>query len=195
MARIVAIEHVTLDGVMQGPARPDEDRRDGFHKGGWGAERANDPAIQKIVGARMGAAWSLLAGRVTYEDLYGHWTKQPPNPMSDALDRVQKFVVSSTLTDPLPWQNSNLLSGDVPGAVRGLKRNHDKTLVVFGSGVLVQSLVQHGLIDELVLQIHPIVLGQGRRLFPVGGAPASFNLVEAKTSATGIVIGTWMLSA
>lgn len=194
MARIVAIEHVSLDGVMQSPARPDEDIRDGFDKGGWGAERASDPEIQKIIGARMGTAWSLLVGRVTYEDLFEIWTKQPPNPMSDALNRVQKFVASTTLTEPLPWQNSTLLSGDVPAAVANHKREHDKTLIAFGSGVLVQSLMQHGLIDEFVLQVHPVILGRGRRLFPDGGVPASFDPVEATSLATGIVIGTWTLS-
>ena len=194
MSKIVAIEHVTLDGVMQSPARPDEDTRDGFDKGGWGAERASDPAIQKVIGARMGTAWSLLVGRVTYEDLHGHWTKQPPNPMTDALNHVQKFVASNTLTDPLPWQNSTLLSGDVPASVADLKREHDRTLVIFGSGVLVQALLRRDLIDEIVLQVHPIILGSGRRLFPDGGAPASFGLVGATTSATGIVIGTWSLS-
>lgn len=102
MSKIVAIEHLTIDGVMQGPARPDEDCRDGFKQGGWGAERASDPVIQKIIGARMGNPWSLLVGRITYDDLHGHWTKQPPNPMTDALNRVEKFVASTTLTEPLP---------------------------------------------------------------------------------------------
>jgi dihydrofolate reductase len=194
MAKIVAIEHVTLDGVMQSPARPDEDTRDGFDKGGWGAERASDPAIQKVIGARMGTDWSLLVGRITYEDLYGHWTTQPPNPMTDALNRVQKFVASNTLTEPLSWQNSKLLSGDVPASVADLKREHDRTLVIFGSGVLVQALMRRDLIDEFALQVHPIVLGCGCRLFPDAGVPANLELVEATTSATGIVIGTWARS-
>jgi dihydrofolate reductase len=194
MSKIVAIEHVTLDGVMQAPARPDEDRRDGFDKGGWGAERASDPEIQKVIGARMGAAWSLLVGRITYEDLHGHWTAQPPNPMTDALNKVQKFVASNTLTEPLLWQNSTLMSGDVLDAVADLKRDHEMTLVIFGSGVLVQSLMRRDLVDEFVLQVHPIVLGRGRHLFPDGGVPANLELVEATTSATGIVIGTWALS-
>lgn len=195
MARIVAIEHVTLDGVVQGPARLDEDRRDGFDKGGWGAERASEPEVQKVIGARMGSAWSLLVGRVTYEDLHGHWTKQPHNPMTDVLNRIEKFVASTTLKGPPSWQNSALLSGAVPGAVADLKRNHDKTLVIFGSGVLIQSLMRHDLIDEFVLQIHPVVLGRGRRLFPEGGISAEFDLVDATMSATGIVIGTWRRSA
>jgi dihydrofolate reductase len=195
MSKIVAVEHLTLDGVMQGPGRPDEDRRDDFKYGGWAAARAGDDAIQKIVAARMGRPWSLLVGRVTYENLYGFWPKQPPNPMTDALSSVEKFVASTTLAEPLPWQNSKLLTRDVPGAVDELKRHHDKMLVIFGSGVLVQSLMRHDLIDEFVLPIHPIVLGQGRRLFPDGGAAARFELVEATTTATGVVIATWKLPA
>jgi len=142
----------------------------------------------------MGNAWSLLVGRVTYEDLHGHWTRQPPNPMTDALNRVDKFAASTTLSGSLPWQNSTLLSGDVPAAVADLKRNRDKTLVIFGSAVLIQSLMRSNLVDEFVLQIHPLALDRGRRLFPDGGAPAKFSLIEAMTMPTGLVIGIWRVS-
>lgn len=191
MSKIVAIEHLTLDGVMQAPARPDEDCRDAFDCGGWGAGD-DDPKMRKVIGARMGSAWSLLIGRVTYEDFYGFWPKQPPNPMTDALNRVEKYVASTTLTEPLAWQNSRLLTGD---AIVELKRKHEKTLVIFGSGVLVQSLMQRDLIDEFVLQIHPVVLGQGRRLFPQDGAPAKFELVESTTTGTGVIIAIWRLAS
>ena len=194
MSKVVAIEHVTLDGVMQGPARSDEDRRDGFEHGGWGAA-TSDPMMQKVIGARMGSSWSLLAGRITYEDLYGFWPKQPANPMTDALNRVEKFVASTTLTEPLPWQNSKLLKGDAADAVEELKQKHDKTLVIFGSGVLVQSLMLRNLIDEFVLQIHPLVLGQGRRLFPDRGAFAKLNLSESVTTGTGVIIVTWSVAS
>lgn len=193
MSKIVAIEHLTLDGVMQGPARPDEDRRDGFDLGGWAVE-ANDSSMQKVIGAHMGSAWSLLAGRITYEDLYSFWPKQPPNPMTEALNSVEKFVVSTTLVEPLAWQNSTLLKGDIADAVGELKLKHTKTLIIFGSGVLVQSLMRRDLIDEFVLLIHPIVLGQGRRLFPNGSVRARFTLVDSTTTATGVVIATLKLS-
>jgi len=101
MSKVVAIEHLTLDGVMQGPARPDEDRRGNFEHGGWGTA-GNDPLMQKVIGERMGRSWSLLVGRITYEDLYGYWPKQPSNPMTDALNRVEKFVASTTQSE-LPW--------------------------------------------------------------------------------------------
>ena len=191
MSKVVVIEHLTLDGVMQGPARPDEDRRDGFEYGGWAAA-ANDPAMQKVTGARMGSSWSLLVGRTTYEDFASFWPNQPqPNPFTEALNNVEKFVASTTLTEPLPWQNSTLLKGDAADAVAKLKKDHDKTLVIFGSGVLVQSLIRRDLIDEYVLQIHPLVLGKGRRLFPDDSSLTNFSLVDSVTTGTGVIIATY----
>lgn len=190
MSKVVVIEHLTLDGVMQGPARSGEDPRDGFAHSGWGAA-ANDPMMQKVLGERMGSSWSLLVGRVTYEDLAGVWPNWPePNPFTEALNKVEKFVASTTLTEPLPWQNSTLLKGDAADAVAKLKEDHDKTLVIFGSGVLVQSLMHRDLIDEYVLQIHPLVLGNGRRLFPDGSPLTKFSLVDSVSTATGVIIVT-----
>jgi dihydrofolate reductase len=195
MSKVVAIEHLTLDGVMQRPARPDEDRRDGFEYGGWAAAR-NDPAMQKVTGARMGSSWSLLVGRTTYEDFASFWPNQPkPNPFTEALNNVEKFVASTTLTEPLPWQNSTLLKGDAADAVAKLKKDHDKTLVIFGSGVLVQSLMRRDLIDEYVLQIHPLVLGKGRRLFPDGSPLTNFSLVDSVSTGTGVIIATYRLAS
>jgi dihydrofolate reductase len=192
MGKVVAIEHVTLDGVMQAPARPDEDTRDDFEYGGW-ARAGNDPAMMSVIGARMGNSWSLLAGRRTYEDFADVWPKRAPNPFTDALNKVQKFVVSTTLTEPLPWQNSTLLKGDGADSVAELKKEHDQTLVIFGSGVLVHSLMQRNLIDEFVLQIHPLVLGKGRRLFYDGSAFTNFALVDSVTVPTGVIIATYGL--
>jgi dihydrofolate reductase len=193
MSKVVAIEHVTLDGVMQGPARPDEDTRDDFEYGGW-ARPGNDPAMVNVIGARMGDSWSLLVGRTTYEDFADVWPKRPPNPFTEALNNVQKFVVSTTQTEPLPWQNSTLLKGDGADAVAKLKKEHDKTLVIFGSGVLVHSLMRRKLIDEFVLQIHPLVLGKGRRLFFDGSSFTNFSLVDSATMATGVIIATYVLN-
>jgi len=193
MSQVVAIEHLTLDGVYQAPARPDEDRREGFEFGGW-AMGANAPEMQPVIGARMGSSWSLLAGRVTYEDLAGIWPKQPPNPISDALNNAEKFVISNTLAEPLSWVNSTLLRGDGADTVEGLKKRHDKRLVIFGSGALVQSLMQRNLVDELVLQIHPLALGKGRRLFAEGSPIANFRLIESVPISTGVVILTYQLA-
>jgi dihydrofolate reductase len=190
MAKVIVIEHLTLDGVMQAPAKPDEDTRDGFDYGGW-AMANSDPAMQQVMGARMGASWSLLAGRVTYENFAKVWPNAPqPNPFTEILNRVEKFVVSSTLREPLPWQNSFLLRGEGAAAVADLKQRHDKTLIIFGSGVLVHTLMLKDLIDEYVLQIHPLVLGKGHRFFDE--APATkLDLIDSVTTSTGVVIATY----
>ena len=194
MGKVVVIEHLTLDGVMQSPGHPDEDPRDGFRHGGW-ASRAQDPAMQEVMGARMSSTWSLLAGRTTYERFADYWPKQAPNPFTEALNRVQKYVASATLTEPLTWENSTLLKGDAADAVAGLKESLEENLVVFGSGVLVRSLMPHDLVDEFVLMIHPLVLGSGRRLFPDSGSglPA-FRLIDSTTTGTGVIIAVYQPS-
>jgi dihydrofolate reductase len=191
LGKVIVIEHLTLDGVMQAPGHPDEDPRDGFEHGGWAHQR-EDPAMYEVMGAHMSSAWSLLAGRTTYERFWDYWPKQEPSPFTEALNRVQKYVASTTLTEPLPWQNSTLLKGDVADAVAGLKRELGENLVVFGSGVLVRSLMPRDLVDELVVLIHPLVLGSGRRLFAdTGSSPSAFELVDSATTGTGVVIATY----
>ena len=196
MGKVIAIDHLTLDGVMQAPGHPDEDPRDGFRHGGWAASRGQDPAMQQAMSARMSSAWSLLAGRTTYARFADYWPKQPPNPFTDALNRVRKYVASSTLTEPLPWQNSVLLGGDPVEEVARLRKELDENLVVFGSGVLVRSLLPHGLVDELLLMIHPLVLGSGRKLFAdCAPEPATLDLVETTTTATGVIIAVYRPTA
>jgi dihydrofolate reductase len=188
---MVVINHLTLDGVMQAPGRPDEDTRGGFGHGGWAGVRANDPDIGRAMGERMAQAGSLLLGRRTYEDFYGFWPHQSDNPFTEVLDDVQKYVASRTLEEPLPWSNSTLLEGDAAGAVATLKERPGKDLVVLGSGELVQSLMRRALVDEYVLLIHPLVLGSGRRLFSDGGPSATLRLIGAVTTGTGVVIATY----
>jgi dihydrofolate reductase len=144
------------------------------------------------MGARMSSTWSLLAGRTTYERFADYWPKQSPNPYAEALTRVQKYVASTTLTEPLAWQNSTLLKGDAADAVSRLKEELPENLVVFGSGTLVRSLLARDLIDTFVLLIHPLVLGSGRRLFPDSGSDLStFRLVDSTTTGTGVIIATY----
>jgi dihydrofolate reductase len=196
MGEVIVIEHLTLDGVMQAPGRQDEDPRDGFAYGGWAA-RNQDPAMQQVMGPHMSDTWALLAGRTTYEQFAGHWPAQAPNPFSEALDRVQKYVASTTLTEPLGWRNSTLLKGDAADAVSRLKEEVPGNLVVFGSGVLVRSLLPRGLVDTMILMTHPVVLGAGRRLFADADAGSSapemaaFDLTGSTTTATGVVISTY----
>jgi dihydrofolate reductase len=190
MGQVIVIEHLTLDGVMQSPGHPDEDPRDGFTHGGW-ASRRQDPTMQQVMGAHMGSAWALLVGRTTYVRFADYWPKQAPNPFTDALTRVRKYVASTTLGEPLAWENSVLLSGDAADGVARLKVDQAENLVVFGSGVLVRSLLQRNLVDKLILLIHPLVLGAGRRLFGDSGAMAEFQLTESTTTDTGVIIATY----
>jgi dihydrofolate reductase len=189
MARITVINHLTLDGVMQAPGRADEDTHGGFAHGGWAASR-NDAVMGRAMGERM-TGGPLLLGRRTYEQLYEYWPKQTDSPFSEALDNVQKHVASTTLTEPLPWQNSTLLSGDVPEAVATLKATTDHDIVVMGSGELIRSLMPHDLIDEWVLMIHPLVLGEGRRLFAPDRSLGELRLLDSVTTTTGVVIVTY----
>jgi dihydrofolate reductase len=188
MARVAVINHLTLDGVMQAPGRPDEDTRGGFEHGGWAAPRT-DEVMVRAMGAGMRGG-PLLLGRRTYEDFHAFWPRQTDNPFTEVLNRVQKYVASTTLTEPLPWSNSTLLGGDVAGAVAELKERPGKDIGVLGSGELVQTLMRHGLVDEYILMIHPLVLGTGRRLFPDGSPFAALRLVDCVTTTTGVMIAT-----
>ena len=190
MSKIVVVEHLSLDGVMQAPGRVDEDIRGGFKHGGWTLPY-NDATKGRMMAGGMAEAGPLLFGRTTYEDFFRVWPKRKDNPFTEVLDNAQKYVASTTLTEPLPWQNSTLLKGDAVDAVAQLKAQSDKNIVVLGSGELVRSLMRRNLVDEYVLVIHPLVLGSGRRLFADDGASAALRLVDAQTRTTGVVIATY----
>jgi dihydrofolate reductase len=179
---------LTLDGVMQGPGRPDEDTRDGFERGGWAVPYSDEVMVAKM-GERMGGDRAFLFGRRTYEQLLASWNAQG-GPFKDALNNTRKYVASSNPATRLEWPNSTLLRGDIPAAVADLKQSSDTNLVIMGSGVLIGSLMAADLIDEYLLMIAPLVLGTGRRLF-AGGAQASLRLVDGSTSSTGVLIATY----
>jgi dihydrofolate reductase len=185
----VVVELLSLDGVMQAPARPDEDRRGGFAHGGW-ASPYGDEVMGRVMGERMSQEGSLLFGRRTYMDFAAVWPNRTDNPFTEVLDNRQKYVASTTLSAPLPWRNSTLLNGDAAEAVAGLKQRDDD-LGVLGSGELVRSLMRRNLIDEYLLSIHPVILGSGQRLFPDAGAFAALRLIDAVTTTTGVVIATY----
>ncbi|MCI0488545.1 MAG: dihydrofolate reductase family protein [Blastocatellia bacterium] len=187
MAKIIVFTNLTLDGVMQAPGRPDEDTRDGFKHGGWATPFA---AMQEAGGAHADVG-GVLFGRWTYEGFYAFWPNQPDNPFTTFFNNIQKYVASTTLKAPLAWSNSTLLEGDIAKAVGKLKEEQDKDIIVFGSGVLIQSLIGFNLVDEYVLLIHPLVLGSGRRLFTDGGIFAALRLIDSKTTSTGVVIATY----
>jgi len=190
MSRVVVVNHLTLDGVMQAPGRPDEDLRGGFEHGGW-ATPYGDEVLGSVMGEGMARGGVLLFGRRTYEDFAAVWPNRKDNPFTEVLGTRQKYVASTTLEEPLPWSNSTLLQGDAADAVAGLKDRSEEDFTVLGSGALVQSLMRHDLIDEYLLTIHPLVLGSGRRLFPDGGAFAALRLVETKPTTTGVVIARY----
>ena len=187
--RIVVINGVTLDGVMQGPGRPDEDTRNGFTHGGWAEPYGDD--IMRAWGERLAAGSGFLLGRRTFQDVLGYWNAQEDSPFRDPLNKAPKYVASNTLTEPLPWPNSTLLSGDIPAAVAEVKQTPGKDLHIMGSGALIRSLSPLGLIDEYLLSIAPLVLGSGQRLFADGFAPTRFRLVEATPTTTGVIIATY----
>jgi dihydrofolate reductase len=191
MGKVIVMNQLTLDGVMQGPGRPDEDTRDGFARGGWAVPHA-DEAMATKMGQQMGGDRALLLGRRTYEELLASWNAQG-GPFKDALNNAPKYVASSNPAARLAWPNSTLLDGDVPAAVADLKQRSGTKLVIMGSGVLIGSLMAANLIDEYLLMIHPLVLGTGRRLFPEG-VPVPLRLADSLITSTGVVIASYQLT-
>jgi dihydrofolate reductase len=190
MSKLIVVNNLSLDGVMQAPGPPDEDTRDGFEHGGW-AVPYQDEVVARTMAERMAKPGTLLLGRRTYEDFYSYWPHQTDNPYTDVLNSLQKYVASTTLTEPLPWANSTLLTGEVVDAVAALKEHSEQDIGVLGSGSLLQTLMRHGLVDEYVLLIHPLILGRGRRMFTDAAAFATLRLVDSVTTTTGVMITTY----
>jgi dihydrofolate reductase len=189
--KVVVMNNVTLDGVMQAPGRADEDTRGGFAHGGWASHNIDEPdhEIGVAMGVRMSQSDGLLLGRRTYEDLLTTWNTRG-GMFKDALIAAQKYVVSQTLTDPLPWPNSTLLGGNVVDAVTELRSRPGRELHIMGSGQLIDTLIAHQLVDEFLLMIFPLVLGSGRRLFS-GETYMGLDLVGATATRSGVVIATF----
>lgn len=190
----MAVEHLTLDGVMQAPGHPDEDRRDGFELGGWAPPYRDDVMAENMTGGTPGEG-RFLFGRRTFEHFASVWPNQPEdNPYTRVLNEGRKYVASTTLEEPLDWANSSLLEGDVPAAVAELRAGSGPDLVVLGSGELVRSLLAAGQLDELKLNIHPLVLGTGMRLFAEAEL-AKLQLVDCKPTTTGVLLTTYAPAA
>ncbi len=193
MGNLIVYLNVTLDGVMQAPARSDEDTRGGFKHGGWAVPYVDSVSMAVASEGMSKKGGALLLGRRTYEDFYEVWPKRNDgNPFTDRLNQSRKYVASTTLSEPLPWMNSTLLKSDVPSAVTALKEELDGDIAVLGSGILIQSLMKHNLIDEYHLSIHPLVLGSGNRLFREDSPYATLELVKSTISTTGVVIATYI---
>jgi len=173
MRRVIALELVSLDGVMESPEE-------------WAFSYSNDE-MEEANAAGMAASNAMLLGRVTYEGLAAFWPNQPGGtPMVDYINSVAKYVVSTTLEEPLGWNNSTLIKGSVVEEVSRLKQQPGKDITVIGSGALVRSLLKDGLLDELRLMVHPLVLGSGKRLFEDGEDRKALELVDSKAFDTGV---------
>jgi dihydrofolate reductase len=194
MSKIVTFTSVSLDGVMQAPGRRDEDTRGGFKRGGWAAPYSDDEVMGKVAAKSMAETGALLFGRRTYEDFHGFWPNQKDNPFTDVLNNAKKYVASRSLAEPLPWQNSTLLSGDAADAVAKLRSEPGKDVVILGSGELIRSLLPRGLVDRFVLLVHPLVLGEGRRLFDEDGPDAELRLVDTAITTKGVVVATYEIA-
>ena len=191
MSKLVVAEFVSLDGVMQAPGAEEEDREGGFEYGGW-QMGYNDEVSGERIGASMTQTGSFLLGRKTYEIFAAYWpTQSDDDPFAKILNGLPKYVASTTLSEPLAWQNSTLLQGDVAKAVTELKRGEGGNIVVLGSGGLVQTLYENDLVDEYALMITPIVLGSGKKLFrELPKKP--LKLADSVTTSTGVVMATYV---
>jgi dihydrofolate reductase len=185
MSKLVVSAFVSLDGVMQGPGGPDEDREDGFEHGGWSVEYF-DEDMGRIMVEQFAGMESLLLGRRTYEIFADHWPQvtDENDPVATKLNSMPKYVASRTLGE-VKWNNSHLLKGDVAEAVAELKSRSGGEINVQGSSNLIRTLQANDLVDEYRLLVDPVVLGTGKRLFAEGTAPAAMRLVSARPTSTG----------
>ena len=192
MRRLIASTMVSLDGILQAPGGPDEDPTAGFALGGWSFPFWDDAPDRDMRGLD-GKDRELLLGRKTYEIFEAYWPYQSAdNPIAQTLNAAKKHVASRTLNKPLQWNNSTLLPGDVIAAVRALKAEAGLDLQIIGSGNLIQSLQAASLIDEYNVWTFPVVLGRGKRLFEAGAKPGALRLAASQTSATGVVMNTYV---
>ena len=191
MRKLVVAEFVSLDGVMQAPGGEDEDREGGFEYGGWQMGYNDDVSGERIAGS-MTQTGAFLLGRKTYDIFAAYWpTQSDDNPFAKILNGLPKYVASTTLSEPLAWQGSTLLQGDVAKAVAELKEGDGGNIVVLGSGGLVQTLYENDLVDEFSLMIIPIVLGSGKTLFrDVPKKP--LKLADSVTTSTGVLMTTYV---
>lgn len=180
MRKVIAAEFLSLDGIMESPDK-------------WHFPYFNDEMGQ-VIGEGFAASDAMLMGRVLYEEWAAFWPQQDPeeNPVAVQMNGVQKYVVSTTLEEPLEWQNSNLIKGDeFTQGISDLKQRTGKDIVVSGSGALVRSLLRAGLLDELRLMVHPVLVGSGKRLFEEAEEQTTLELVDSRTFTTGVVYLTY----
>jgi dihydrofolate reductase len=187
--KLMATMMLSLDGVYQGPGGADEDRRGGFDRGGWTSGHA-DAEMWPFLATMFERADALLLGRKTWDIWSGYWPLNDENPFGHMINVLPKYVPSTTLRDPA-WQNTHVLDGDVEAAVRELKAKPGGELQVHGSGVLLRWLLERDLVDELIVRLVPVVVGDGMRLFPEQGPSHDFTLVDSRSMPAGVTILTY----
>jgi dihydrofolate reductase len=189
MRKVIVNEFLALDGTAQAPGGPDEDTSHGFRHGGWHMQYGGGDGMLNLITEAGG----FLLGRRTYELFAGYWPNAPEETQrfAEPMNTKPKHVASTTLTEPLEWQNSRLLQAPLPEALAALKEEGGGDLLVIGSTVLVQSLIQHGLVDEFRLLIDPVLVGGGKRIFPDDGALRPLRLIDQQATGTGTIIATY----
>ena len=186
MRKIIVLTFITLDGVMQGPGGPTEDTSGNFTYGGWTVPYFDD-FLGQTMGEQMSEPFDLLLGRKTFEIFASYW---PDQGEEDPINKATKYVASNTLTKH-EWSRSVFLKGDVIEEIKKLKQQDGPDLQVHGSASFIQTLLEHDLVDEFWLKIFPVTLGMGKRLFDKGTIPASYTLIESKSSPSGVIIASF----
>jgi dihydrofolate reductase len=192
MRELIVQAFLTLDGVMQAPGGPEEDPDGGFDHGGWSFGYW-DEQMQGVMGGALSQPFDLVLGRRTYEIFAAHWPHSD-EPGAELFNSVTKHVASRTLTE-VEWENSRLIEGDLAEGIRALKAQDGPELQVHGSANLIQTLLEHGLVDEFRVWIFPVVLGTGKRLFDGGTVPAGVELTSSQASSTGVIMATYRTGA
>ena len=189
MRKIRIIEHISLDGVIQAPGGPNEDVDGGFEYGGWAMPHF-DPAVGQAIDAAHGKTFDLLLGRRTYDIFAGYWPKIQDNPMADSLNASTKYVATHR-PESLDWGPVEGLGSDIVEGIRRVKSKDGADLIVWGSSTLTPVLLQHGLADEVLLLVFPVLLGRGKRFFSDSADPRELALVSTQTASSGVVMSTY----
>ncbi len=189
MRNLAILTFLTLDGVMQAPGSPEEDTSDGFRHGGW-AVNYWDEVMAQVMEEAMSTPYDLLLGRKTYESFAAYWPQAGDNPVANTLNNARKYVVTSTLNQ-LEWNNSTPITGNIVEEILKLKRQDGQLLQVHGSCKLIQTLLNHQLIDEFRLWIFPVIVGSGKRLFDEGRIPTGLRLIKSESTSNGVVMAIY----
>lgn len=193
MRKIIVLSFVSLDGILQAPGGPEEDKSEDFKYGGWTVPYW-DESSGDMMTEQMSMPFDLLLGRKTYDIFAGYWPKQDPEgSVANPFNKATKYVVSNSSPE-LTWKTSVLIDGDVAEKLKGLKQQDGPMLQVHGSGNMIQTLLKNDLVDELWLKIFPVTLGKGKRLFDDGPIPAAFELIESHVTPAGVIFANYKRS-